>query len=70
MFNQVVYGNYSPTAVTVIFDRFPGIGDTVYRYTTTVLLQLQLFLIDFLELVIQFIDIQLQSLGLTVKRGK
>ena len=35
-FNQVVYGNYNPTAVTVIFDRFPGIGDTVYRYTTTV----------------------------------
>ena len=35
-FNQVVYGNYSPTAVTVIFDRFPGIGDGIYQYVTAV----------------------------------
>ena len=36
-FKQAVYGNYSPPAVTVIFDRFPGIGDAVHRYTTTVI---------------------------------
>ena len=36
-FKQAVYGNYSPPTVTVIFDRFPGIGDTVHRYTTTVI---------------------------------
>ena len=34
-FKEMVYGNLSASKVTVIFDRFCGIGDRIYKFTTS-----------------------------------
>ena len=36
-FKREVYGNLSASKVTVIFDRFCGIGDRVYKFTTSLI---------------------------------
>lgn len=34
-FKETVYGNFSASTVTVIFDRFCGIGDYIHKFTTS-----------------------------------